>query len=106
MTPPDEPLRMSEEEFLDFLSALGEEFSETLSPVVGSENIVPQDGYELFIRVFKQAPNPHFLGALSESQMEQLRADCEKYFECAGVSVEHIREAITRTLARWSADLP
>jgi len=97
---------MNEGLFLDFLGALGEEFSETLSPVVGSENIVPQDGYELFIRVFKQDPNPQFLRSLSELQMEQLRADCERYFECAGVSAEHVREAITRTLARWPTDLP
>jgi len=95
---------VDEQQFIDFLSAFGESFCESLGPAVGWDKIVPQDAYEVFLRVLNQDPSPRLLASLSESQLEQLRADCERYFECAGIDIAQVREVIARTLARWPID--
>jgi len=89
---------------LDFLTALGEEFCDALSPPVPEDLIVPQDAYEVWLRVFGRPPNPELLTCLLGPQLEQLRDECERYFECQSISVEHIRTTIARTLARWPAN--
>lgn len=94
---------MDEQEFLDFLSALGEEFCEALCPVVGRGGVVPQDGYEVCYRVFKREPSPQMLASLTDAQLEQLRAGCEEYLGCQGVTVGHVRSFVSRTLTRWPA---
>ena len=94
---------MNEKDYLDFLAALGQEFCHCLSPAVGFENIEPQNAFEVFRREFKIDPSPTFLALLSDSQVERLRAGFEKFLECDGISVIQVREAVTRTLARWPA---
>ncbi len=94
---------MNERDYLDFLAALGQEFCECLSPAVGLGNIEPDDAYEVFRREFKIDPSPIFLASLSEPELERLRAGFEKFLECDGISVVQVREAATRTLARWPA---
>src|SRR4029079_4141115 len=89
---------MNDKNYLDFLSALGEEFCETLTPILGFGSIIPQDAFEVFIRAFDTAPQPLFLAALSEFQLEQLRVACEQYFEHRGIPIDHLRQAIGRTL--------
>lgn len=89
---------------LDFLAALGEEFCDALSPPVPEDLIVPQDAYEVWLRAFGQPPNPELLTCLLGPQLAQLRDECEQYFECQSISLEHIRTAIARTLARWPAN--
>jgi hypothetical protein len=88
---------------LGFLSALGEEFCEALSPPVPWDLINPHDGSEVWWRAFGTAPTPIALVALSDLQVEQLREACAGYFECPGVSVAQVRLAVSRTLARWPA---
>jgi hypothetical protein len=95
---------MNEHRRLDFLAALGEEFCEGLSPTVGRDNITPQDAFEVFLRVLGQEPSPQMLSSLSGPQLEQLRAGSEQYFECEGLTVAQIRNAIARTLARHPPD--
>jgi hypothetical protein len=95
---------MDEQDFLGFVSALGEEFCEALFPVVGRNDVVPQDGYEVFCRTFKQEPSPQMLTSLTESDLEQLRATCEEYLECQRITVGHMRSFVSRTLARWPVD--
>lgn len=92
---------MDEAQKLDFLSALGEEFCEALSPPVPADLIVPQDGYEVWSRAFKDDPSPATLSALTEPQVEQFRAACASYFECPAVSAAQVRLAVSRNLARW-----
>jgi hypothetical protein len=86
---------------IDFLTALGEEFCEALSPSVPDDLIVPNDGYEIWQRTFGTDPNPVQLQNLSMSQLEQLRSICAEYFECPEISTEAIQLAVSRTLARW-----
>jgi len=92
---------MTDQDFLDFLSALGQEFCTALSPPIPEEDIVPQDVYEVWLRVFGLAPSPEKLASLSESQLEQLRSECVRYFECPEVTAQHVGLAVARTLARW-----
>jgi len=95
---------MDERSYCDFLAALGEEFCEALGPAVPEDLIVPQDGYEVWLRAFKQAPSLELLSSLSDPQLSRLRDECERYFECPAVSVQQVRSAVDRTLARWPAD--
>lgn len=95
---------MTEQDFCDFLSALGDEFCTSLANVPGVADIVPHDAYEVFQRAFCQKPDPQFLASLSELQLEQWRTAFEAYFECRGISTDQIRNAVQRTLVRWPYD--
>jgi hypothetical protein len=95
---------MTEQDFRDFLVALGQEFCGALAAVHGAEEIVPQDAYEVFRKAFDVSPDPQFLASLSEAQLEQLRTAFEDYLECREILVEQLRKAVTRTLARWPVD--
>src|SRR4051794_30866091 len=94
---------MTGEPPLDFLAALGQEFCEALSPPVPEDLIVPQDAYDVWLRAFGQPPSPELLTRLSGWHLSHLRDECERYFECQSISVDHIRAAVARTLARWPA---
>jgi hypothetical protein len=95
---------MTEQQKLDFLSAFGQEFSEAIAGTVGWENITPQDGYEVFLRVFRQEPTPRLLAAISGPELERLLAGCTAYFENESISCDLLRMAITRTLARYPSE--
>lgn len=95
---------MTEQQKLDFLSAFGQEFSEALADTVGWENITPQDGYEVFLRVFQQEPTPQLLAEIFDTQMEMLLAGCTAYFENKSITCDPLQTAITRTLARYPAE--
>ena len=94
---------MDEQEYLDFLSALGEEFCEALCHATGQGGIVPQDGYEVCYRVFEREPDPQMLASLTDSDLEKLRAGCEEYLGRQGVTLDQIRSFVSGTLARWPA---
>jgi hypothetical protein len=95
---------MNEQDYMGFLLALGEAFCETLSPVVGDDTMVPQDGYEVFYQAFNQKPSPSRLAALTEADLAQLCSTCKDYFECSNVTTSHLRSMISQTLVRWPAD--
>jgi hypothetical protein len=95
---------MSDDDRLDFLSAFGDEFCDALSPAVGRGDLVPQDGFEVFLRVFRREPSPRLLSSLTDGDVERLRLESERHLECEGITPEQIRTAISRTLARWPAD--
>ena len=96
---------MNEENAISFLSGLGEEFCQTLHPIVGWDAVVPHDAYEGFYSTFNQEPNPQRLAALSESQLEQWCAYCGEYFECQDITIEHIRSVVAATPARWPPEI-
>jgi len=95
---------MDEQMKLDFLSALGEEFCEALSPPVPGDLIVPQVGYEVWLQTFDSDPTPAALAMLPDDELEQLRTTCVEYFECEEITREHVQQFISRTLARWPED--
>jgi hypothetical protein len=94
---------MSGETFADFVSALGEEFTGAMCPLVEGGLIVPQDGYEVWRRAFNADPSPVALASLTAPAVEHLRAVCAGYCECPDVSTEHVSRWISRTLVRWPA---
>jgi hypothetical protein len=92
---------MKKPNLIDFMTILGEEFCEALSPTVGWDELIPQDSYEIFCRTFNQKPSLQMLASLSESQLELLRINCEEYLECQNITVDHVRAFVAGTLARW-----
>ena len=92
---------MNDQERLDFVAAFGDEFCDALRNSVGQDGVVPQDGFEVCVRVFQEEPSPILLSALSDDQLERLRVESMKYFETDGIAIEQIRRAIARTLARF-----
>jgi hypothetical protein len=86
---------------LDFLAAFGDEFCEAMSTPVPFGSIVPQDSYDVWWRAFGRAPTPSALAAMTTQNLEELRAASVAYFECPAISVEQVRLAVSRTLARW-----
>ena len=64
---------MNDTNFLDFLSALGEEWCQALEPIVGFDSLVPQDAYEVFLRAFERPPSPELLASLTDLQLTQLQ---------------------------------
>jgi hypothetical protein len=95
---------MYEQTFLNFLTALGEEFTWALSPPVDPDLIVPHDGYEAWLRAFKTQPSPTALAALTAPEFEHLTAVCAAYCECPTVSTEQVGLWINRTLDRWPVE--
>ncbi|MBC7880032.1 MAG: hypothetical protein H7Y37_01750 [Anaerolineae bacterium] len=95
---------MEERNFADFVTIFGEEFCEALSPVVGWENITPQDSYEIFCSAFNQKPSQQMLSSLNESQLEHLRTTCKQHIEYQGITIDHVRSFVSGTLARWPVD--
>ena len=91
---------MDEQERLDFLAALGEEFCTVLDPVVGSE-ICPHDGYEVFAKVLGKDFGPEVLELLNDSQIEQLGAFACTWLESLNITDNHMKEVVRRTLSRW-----
>jgi hypothetical protein len=87
----------------DFLIALGQEFCEALSPPVPEDLIVPQDAYEVWLRVFGQTPSPALLASLSDAGLSRLRDECQRYFECPSISGQQVRSFVAHTLVRWQA---
>ncbi len=95
---------MTEQLSLNFLIAFGQELCQALSPPVQEEFIVPQDGYEVWIRAFDKPPGQSTVANLSDSEVQLVRAECERYFECSAIRCEHLLLAISRILARWPAE--
>ena len=64
---------MDEQTKSDFASALGEPYSDVIPPLT-QHGALPQDGYEVFAKVF-DAPNltPAMLPAASDEQVNRLR---------------------------------
>ena len=91
---------MNEQERLDFVTALGEEFCTVLAPVVGSE-MCPQDGYEVFAKVLGTDFGPDTLQLLSDFQLNQIRTFGCTWLECVNITDNDLREVVRRTLARW-----
>ena len=91
---------MDEPSQLDFLSALGEEFSAVLRPVLGTD-VDPHDAYEVFVEALGTDFGPACLLFLSDAQVDQLRTATAAWLESDAVTETHIRSIIRRTLSRW-----
>lgn len=86
---------------MDFEQALGETFSEHVSPPVPFEDASPHECCEVVWAITGRDVTPGRLASLSESQVDALSRRFGEYFESEPPSIERIRAAIDGTLARW-----
>ena len=93
---------MNHQEYLDFLTVWGEQFASVMIEDAGAKDVTPQDAYEVFVEAFPEEPTPTRLAALSEQELEMLRAKCEKVLEHRPIPVASLRKAISLTLCAWS----
>lgn len=90
---------MSEEDYADFISAVTGEFAETLAGVC---NLTPQDCFDPLLEVYGLEFNPARLHDTTEKQIHELAESFAEEFECQ-VPDELVRDAVTRSKARWPA---
>jgi hypothetical protein len=85
----------------EFEQAVGEEFSEAVSPPVPFEDASPHECCEVVWAAFGRDVNPSRLAAVSPAEEKALARRFGTYFECDPPAVEQVRLAIAQTLARW-----
>jgi hypothetical protein len=85
----------------DFEQAMGETFGEAIVPPVDFESASAHECCEVIWSALGKKVTPGSLTQLTDEQIEMLSRKFGEYFECESPSVEKIREAIERTLARW-----
>ena len=93
--------RPGEDRLPDFEQAMGETFGEAIVPPVDFESASAHECCEVIWSVLGYSVTPRILSQLRDEQIDVLSRRFGEYFECESPSVEKIREAIDRTLARW-----
>lgn len=90
-----------EQDFLGFLSALGEEYTTVMEGVIEDDLLDPHDGYEIFIPELGKSFGSSEFATLSDEQFDRIAKYAAKCMDSPGISPDHIREIVTRTIARW-----
>ena len=85
----------------DFLSALGEELAEAVSPPVPFEDASPHECCEAARGVLGPEAAPQVLAALDEDGLRCLADALGAWFEVEPPALPRVRRAVERTLARW-----
>jgi len=88
--------------YVKFMNVLGEEYIKIVSNFVrfGPDLF---DGYRIFAKVCGPTGiTPEKLPAVSDREMEQLRAIACDLNGSDQISADHIRQVIRRSLARWA----
>jgi hypothetical protein len=93
--------KVSEDWRPDFEQAMGEAFGESGSPPVPFEDASPHECCEVIWSVMGKDVTPTRLATLTEIQVVALSRRFGEYFDSEAPSVEQIKDAIARTLARW-----
>jgi len=97
---------MDETAYRDFTTAVGEAYCE----VVWTECHVeacPQDGYEVFAKLFGVngiTPEKVHAAQVSKSQLTQLRDAARAWQETDKITLEHMQEVLRLILWRWPPD--
>jgi hypothetical protein len=90
----------------DFEQALGESFGDLVCPPVPIEDASAHECCEVVWAVCGRNVTPDQLAALTDDTVLNMAQEFGKFFECAPPSVQQIRDAFARTLARWPAGSP
>jgi hypothetical protein len=85
----------------DFEQALGESFAECATPPLPFEEASAHECCEVVWQVVGFDVTPAILAAMEDAQIAELSAAFGLYFETTAPSVEQMKTAISRTLARW-----
>ena len=79
----------------DFLTTFGREFASSLGAVVEAAG---QDAYEAYSVAFGCAPSLIALRGLSKDELVRLRDAARQLLEAPTVEIEHVQEAVERTI--------
>lgn len=85
----------------DFGQAMGESFSDAIVPPVDFEDASAHECCEVIWAFLGSNVTPRHLAQLTDAEVAALSRKFGKYFECDSPSVEKLKVAIARTLARW-----
>ena len=96
-------MELSETDRLDFIQAMGETFGNHVSPPVSFEDASPHECCEVVWSVLGFDVTPSRLAALTQDDVAALAQRFGEYFEVESPTIDQIRVAVSRTLARWPA---
>ena len=85
----------------DFDTALGESFSDYVSPPVPFEDASPHECCEAVWLAVGRDVTPTRLAGLGGPQVAVLARRFGEYFGCEPPSVSQVRDAVAQTLTRW-----
>lgn len=85
---------------LDFLTSMGESFSECVCPPVPFEDASPHECCEVICGVLGEAVSPERLAALDKTKLVLLAKAFGKYFESPAPTTQQIQKAIAATIYR------
>ena len=87
----------------DFLTTFGREFAISLAGIVEAAG---QDAYEAYIVAFRCPPTLIALRGLTEDQIRQLRDGARQVLEAPTIEIEHMQEAVERTIWHCEQSAP
>ena len=85
----------------DFIGAMGESFSYSVCPPVPFDDASAHECYDAVRSVLGRDVTPASLARLPASRLLALATGIGAYFESEPPTVEQVKGAIARTLARW-----
>jgi hypothetical protein len=85
----------------DFWQAMGESFSQRISPPVPFEEANAQACCEIIQNTLGHNLTPSDLASLMESELQVLAEEFADFFEVDALSLEQLEAAVADTLARW-----
>ncbi len=88
----------------DFEQALGETFGDSVCPPVPFYDASPHECCEAVWSFAGRDVTPARLDALTADQVAGLARSFGVYFACDPPTVEQVKHAIARTLARWPVE--
>ncbi len=94
---------MDEQTYIDFTTALGEEYCAVISPLC-EHGAGPHDGYEVFGKVYGLAditPEKLHAAQVSDAQLARILDTARGWHETDQINAEHVREVLRRILRRW-----
>lgn len=97
---------MTEQDYADFTTVLGEEFADVIAPLCEHE-VVIQDGYEVFGTAYgfdDITPEKLHAAQSSNAELLRLRDIARQWKESDLITEEHIREILRGTLRRWPVE--
>jgi|GEM_PF-1507490 len=92
---------MQEHQYTYFLTTLGRELSQAISPPVPFDDASAHEAQESVSSVIGSHPTPETLAELTEKQMEEMAVAVGTYFECDTPPAEAMRTAVERILWHW-----
>lgn len=94
---------MDEQTYMDFTTALGEEYFDVISPLCEFEP-EPHDGYEVFAKVYGLrdiTPEKLHAAQSRKDEVTRLRDATREWHETDDITSKHVLEVLQRVLQRW-----